>query len=291
MFQDQIREYYETLTPGFRKLADFIMTHTLDAAFLTVTEISRRVGVDPATVVRFAQEIGYSGYRELSREIKRYVRDQVTATYRKSTEAETEETQIHALIVATRQNLRSFTATEIPNLAETLRVLKEAKCIWVAAEALWYPVARFLARILEISGFTATAFHPALAESTTALRKMQEGDALLDIVISNPSIDTGYVTRLAREKGVRTIAITTTGVVLPAREAEIIVAIPSVEPATAPSYATPLVIIGLIWEALNRHAPEHAAERFTEYNEIMGEILSLRSETAAYEGIPPHLRE
>ena len=43
--------------------------------------------VDPATVVRFAQELEYSGYRELSREIKHYVRDQVTSTYRKAGEA------------------------------------------------------------------------------------------------------------------------------------------------------------------------------------------------------------
>ena len=74
MFQDRIRANYDGLTPGFRKLADFIMNSTLDVAFLTATELSRRVGVDPATVVRFAQELGYSGFRELSIEIKRYVR-------------------------------------------------------------------------------------------------------------------------------------------------------------------------------------------------------------------------
>ena len=74
MFKERIRKYYDALTPGFRKLADFIMQNTLDAAFLTASELARRVDVDPATVVRFSQEIGYSGYRELSREIKRYVR-------------------------------------------------------------------------------------------------------------------------------------------------------------------------------------------------------------------------
>ena len=69
MFQDRIREYYDNLTPGFRRLADFLLNYTLDAAFLTASELARRVKVDPATVVRFSQDIGYSGYRELSREI------------------------------------------------------------------------------------------------------------------------------------------------------------------------------------------------------------------------------
>ncbi len=104
MFKERIREYYDALTPGFRKLADFIMQNTLDAAFLTASELARRVNVDPATVVRFSQEIGYSGYRELSREIKRYVRDQVTATYREAKEAKTEEDVINVILDNTSNN-------------------------------------------------------------------------------------------------------------------------------------------------------------------------------------------
>ncbi len=44
MFKERIRENYDGLTPGFRKLADFIMDSTLDVAFLTATELSKRGG-------------------------------------------------------------------------------------------------------------------------------------------------------------------------------------------------------------------------------------------------------
>lgn len=32
MFKDRIRENYDDLTPGFRKLADFIMDNSFDVA-------------------------------------------------------------------------------------------------------------------------------------------------------------------------------------------------------------------------------------------------------------------
>ena len=42
MFKERIREYYDALTPGFRKLADFLMQNTLDAAFLTASGFPQR---------------------------------------------------------------------------------------------------------------------------------------------------------------------------------------------------------------------------------------------------------
>ena len=40
MFRERIEEHYGNLTPGFRRLADFILNQTLDVAFLTATELS-----------------------------------------------------------------------------------------------------------------------------------------------------------------------------------------------------------------------------------------------------------
>jgi len=40
VFKERIREYYDDLTPGFRKLADFLVLNTMDAAFLTASELA-----------------------------------------------------------------------------------------------------------------------------------------------------------------------------------------------------------------------------------------------------------
>lgn len=281
MFQDQIRQYYDSLTPGFRKLADFIMNHTLDAAFLTVTEISRRVSVDPATVVRFAQEIGYSGYRELSREIKRYVRDQVTTTYRKGAEAESEEALIHQLVSTTQQNLADFAATETPKLGAALRMLKQTPQVWITGEGPVFPIAQFLARMLQVTDIKAEAFPPDMLSATATLSKMQPEDALVTLVISSPSLDTGYLVRLAREKGVHTITLTDNNLCAPAQEAELTVMVPTLDPTGIPNTGAAIAIIALIWEALAGANAAKTAEAFTAYNEYLSEILGMRAQAAA----------
>lgn len=291
MFQDQIRQYYDSLTPGFRKLADFIMNHTLDAAFLTVTEISRRVSVDPATVVRFAQEIGYSGYRELSREIKHYVRDQVTMTYRKGAEAESEEVLVHQLLNDTRQNLTEFSMSEASKMGEALRILKQTPKVWVTGEGPILAISHYLSRMLQVAGIQAEAFSTDVLSATAALSRMEPQDTLLSIAFSNQSLDTGYIVRLAREKGVRTITLTDTMLSHPASETELVITVPTADSSGIPNSGAVIAVIALIWEALAGANAARTAESFAAYNESLSEILALRAQTAAYEAALPQTKK
>jgi len=284
VFKERIREYYDALTPGFRKLADFIMNNTLDAAFFTASELARRVNVDPATVVRFSQEIGYSGYRELSREIKRYVRDQVTATYREAKEAKTEEDVLNAIMDNTAQQLQHFRTTETASLAKAIEVLSAASHIWVTGEFTSYDLAAFLARSLDPTiGIPATAFHPSISETAAAVAQMKEGEALLALVVGISGLDTGYAVRMAREKGLKTVCITNSGTVLPAREADVTIIVPTKSPLSVASFNISVLMVSVVWEALVAGQPEIAAESFTTVHGNMSEILELRSQTEAYE--------
>ena len=287
MFKERIRENYDELTPGFRKLADFIMDSTLDVAFLTATELSRRVGVDPATVVRFAQELGYSGFRELSREIKRYVRDRVTASYRKVEEAGSTEEALRGLIENAQQNVEYFITTDMASVVEAVDVLREAKKIWCTGEYTGYNIAEFLAKKLVSQGFSAVAFEPSMASTGTALARMQEGEVLLTFAGNDPSIDAGYAVRLAKELGVKTVTITGSGVALPARLADVTVIVPHKSPAGVPSFGPMMEVTSLIWEALMTPATEEMRRHAEALRSQMSKLLKLRAETPEYEVAGP----
>ncbi len=297
MFQEKIRESYERLSPGYRKLADFIVTHTLDAAFLTATELSRRVGVDPATVVRFAQELGYTGYRELSREIKLHVRDQVTATARKTSEAESDEALLHGLVQNATENLQRFVTTEMTTLAEAAGLLRQAPRIWVAGEYTAYHAAAFITQSLQIIGCPVEAFHPSMMETASVLSRMKEGDVLLALAIGNPGLDTGYAVHMARTKGVRTICISEFGVALPTREAEISIIVPTQSTIGAPSFGVSLLLLSIVWEAMAKRQSDQTAESYTAVQDYMGQLLTLRAQTPEYDVSSPqsvwsgHLRD
>jgi len=282
MFQDRIRANYDGLTPGFRKLADYIMNSTLDVAFLTATELSRSVGVDPATVVRFAQELGYSGFRELSREIKRYVRDQVTATYRKAGEAGSTESLLKALIENANQNLKFFTTTDMANVVKAVEMLKNASHIWITGEFSGYDAAAFVAKKFTMSGKNATAFRPSMAETATVAARMEEKGVLLTISGNEPSVDAGYAVQIARDKGLRTVTVTGSGIILPARESELTIIVPCNSPAGVLAFGTLMQVLSLIWEAVI-HDHIESGELISELHKTMEELLLKRANTPEYE--------
>lgn len=283
MFQDRIRENYENLTPGFRKLADFIMNSTLDAAFLTATELSRRVGVDPATVVRFSQELGYSGFRELSREVKHYVRDQVTATYRKAGEAESIEALLHSLIDNAEQNMQHFVTTDLANVVKAVEILRAAPHIWFTGEFTGYELAVFITKKFKAYGVPASVFYPGMNETASVLPQMQPGEALVTFVGAEPNLDTGYAIHMAREKGVITIAVTNSGVALPARKADLTVIVPGKSPIGIPGFGTLMQVASLIWEAVMKERVEAVSQKVEDLQVNMEALLQLRASTPEYE--------
>ncbi len=72
---EQIQDQRSAFTPAQARIADYLLANTLDAALLTATELAQRVNVDPATVVRFAQKLGYKGYLDLKAALGRLVRN------------------------------------------------------------------------------------------------------------------------------------------------------------------------------------------------------------------------
>jgi DNA-binding MurR/RpiR family transcriptional regulator len=281
LFKERIRENYDELTPGFRKLADFIMNNTLDVAFLTATRLSRRVGVDPATVVRFSQELGYSGYRELSLEIKSYVRDQVTSTYREVEEAGGVETLLRALTENAEQNMQHFVATDMVSLVNAVEALKDASHIWVTGEFGGYDLANFMAKKFKSHGVLASVFHPGMSETASVLSQMKEGEVLLTIGESKPSLDAGYAVQMAREKGLMTVTISCSGIILPAREAEITIIAPCKSPVDVSSFGPLMQVLSLTWEAVIEGHTAAKAEGVAEDN--LSQLLKLRAETPEYE--------
>lgn len=69
-----IRDSYGNFNDTNRKISDFILNNLELATFASLTEISKKVGVSDATLVRFARELGYRGFRELRGDLVAYIR-------------------------------------------------------------------------------------------------------------------------------------------------------------------------------------------------------------------------
>jgi DNA-binding MurR/RpiR family transcriptional regulator len=77
MFRERITRNYQSLSPSFKKIADFVLTSHQRTAFMSASRLAKYLGVDVATVTRFSQQIGYDGYTQLIREIQEKVLEEM----------------------------------------------------------------------------------------------------------------------------------------------------------------------------------------------------------------------
>lgn len=78
----RIAEKLPLLSKNQKKIANYLLANENDAPFLTVSKLAAKVCVSDATVIRFANALGYSGYLELQQSIQDSVQRQLTTVAR-----------------------------------------------------------------------------------------------------------------------------------------------------------------------------------------------------------------
>lgn len=71
-----------SFSKGQKLIADYILKHYEKAAYLTASKMGALVGVSESTVVRFAIELGYSGYPEFQHSLQEIIRNRLTSFQR-----------------------------------------------------------------------------------------------------------------------------------------------------------------------------------------------------------------
>ena len=70
----RIKEHYDSMSKGQKKLAKYITSNSDSAVFLTAAKLGKTVGVSESTTVRFATLLGYNGYPEFHKALEEVVK-------------------------------------------------------------------------------------------------------------------------------------------------------------------------------------------------------------------------
>jgi DNA-binding MurR/RpiR family transcriptional regulator len=65
MLRERVTSQRKNMTPGQALVANYILEYPREAAFLTASQLGKRVGVSETTVLRLAHLLGFSGYQEM----------------------------------------------------------------------------------------------------------------------------------------------------------------------------------------------------------------------------------
>jgi len=198
--------------PGLKgttqKVAAFILKYPRETIDLTVTELSARAGVSEASIVRFAQSLGYSGFHALK---IRLAEDIVSPMMIVHEEMKPDDTPATAVQKAMTVGLRSLEETirilDVAVLEATIQAICNARQTVLFASGNSIPIAMDLNfRLTKIGLSSRFSIDPTMQEMYASLTTPD--DVAIGISHTGSSKDTVYALELAKQHGARTVCLT-----------------------------------------------------------------------------------
>ena len=190
------------------KTAEFIVKSPRETINLTITELGTRAGVSDASVVRFAQLLGYSGFHALKIGL---AEDLVSPMLLVHEDLMPEDGPADAVQKAMSAGMRSLEDTvrilEMPVLEAAIEALSNAQQIELFASGNSIPMAMDLNfRLTKIGLRSRFSMDPTMQEMFASLTTPT--DVAVGISHTGSSKDVVYALKLAKGRGARTICIT-----------------------------------------------------------------------------------
>lgn len=266
-YQERIHQQRPGFSRSYNRLADFLLDSYLQAALMTAHELAQTLDLDPATVVRFAQSLGYSGFLELQQELRRRVRSQYLPGIQNAELSSPIENTLQALS-QTRLNL-AF--SQVDALVEQI---SNARQILVASDPIAQWLAKWLANRLSAGGFSAHNTGMMREALAAALSQSEPGDLLLGIDLLGESACIVRALELAKQAGLSVALISGAASLPSAALADIALVIHGAEdPPTRLACAA--AIVNTLELALWKRFPERMNTARARLAELTAQIVSL----------------
>lgn len=208
---DMISKNYNKLTKSEKKLAEYVLNNPEDSAFMSSTKLGQMVNVSEATVIRFATELGCSGFPALQDILQNYLKERIKPSERLRKYSKIKKkTHIYGEIFrATAENLRITQENVHPEmLDEIVNKITAAKKIYIVGFRRSFSVAYLLNYNLHsiLQNTVLIDANYGLVFDRTI--EMKENDVCIGISFPRYATQTYQVIQYAKEKGCTTIVIT-----------------------------------------------------------------------------------
>ena len=209
---ERIRSKSAGFSKGQRAIARYIQENPDKAAFMTAARMGATVGVSESTVVRFATEIGYSGYPALQQAMQEMIRSKLTSVQRlEMTSRNIGPDKLLDAVLDQDIDILKRTKENIDREAfnRAADALVGAKKVYVLGAGSSLALATFLAHYLRLI-FDTVQLVEATSEATILQQIIRagQGDAVIAISFPRYSKKAAKTLRYASDRGMVTVAIT-----------------------------------------------------------------------------------
>ncbi|CAM2195184.1 DNA-binding transcriptional regulator, MurR/RpiR family, contains HTH and SIS domains [Paraburkholderia kururiensis] len=210
-----IRARFAGLSPQFQTGAAFLLDHPDEVAVLSMRKVADRAQVQPASLVRLAQQLGFPGWNEMRELFVARVRtrpEPLTNRARSLVAGNAKQSLAHDLLVAQQHNLDVTAAQNERTLIEAARILRRARHVHVAGYRSCYAVAFGLVYGYRFFRSSVSLLTGEAGTLDMQLRAIDRDSATVVISFAPYSVEAVRVAETALEKGSKLVAITDSAV-------------------------------------------------------------------------------
>ncbi|MGW3953614.1 MurR/RpiR family transcriptional regulator [Streptomyces sp. NPDC004752] len=269
----QLRELFDgrVLSPGQRRIAQYLIEHITEAAFVSITDLAERVGVSQPSVTRFAAAVGFSGYPALRERLQSIALAALPGGAPGAAE-EMRSNELQAAVDAEIANLENL-RRDFADPDRVIRVGRELS----RSTPLTVLGLRISVSLAEYFAYAARRIHPDVRLVTRggsvaydALLQSREagGTWILAFGMPRHAQETLTAIRVARGAGLRVALVTDLGLGPLADEADVTFATGTGSRLVFDSYAAPGMLSAALLQAMTDADPERTQARLEEYEQV-----------------------
>lgn len=243
---------YDEMSKSYRRIAVFLTQNPNEVAVQSVNAIAARCEIHASSLVRFAQSLGYSGFKELQTLFQRRLttaapgfesRVRTLSEELKSTENLSELTFLRDLVVRDIASLQSLLDDiSQDDLSQAADLLDKAPVIFIIGQLRSEPVAQLLHYLLVMIGKRCVLLSPSGGLATHVARNMGPEDVLIAVSFRFYANEVVSIVDDVASRGNPVIAISD-GLLSPlAKSASVLFAVPERGHSFSRSLAAPMCL-------------------------------------------------
>ena len=200
-----------SLTRQQRVVSDFVLDHLHEIPFLSVPQIAERTGASEATVVRFCQRLGYSGYADLKMALVDALRDEMASGSATSAADSTDIGRDSLLAVAKleQQNIeRTLGSVDRSTFRRVAAALFRADHVFTFGLGISAYLADFACYLFVEHGLRATRLSTRYTSPREQFVVMRPADLVVAFSFPPYSRQTLEVLEESRDRGIPSVVVT-----------------------------------------------------------------------------------
>ncbi|HUH77570.1 MAG TPA: MurR/RpiR family transcriptional regulator [Devosia sp.] len=208
---DRLAALKLSLPPTARRIADFIEANAQDVVHMSVTEVAEGASASEGSVIGFCRQLGARGFQEVKLSLARDLVQPIQFIHEDLAEGDSAATVIDKIFQSDMQALedtrKALDASALERAVQAIRKARRVEVFGIGSAAPIAEDANY--RLLRI-GINSRAAVDSHVQAITASLAGPDV-AVLTISHSGSTVETLTATRLAKEAGATTIAITNFG--------------------------------------------------------------------------------